>query len=532
MKVMTTECTGIAEMIAFVESALENSNLAKRDYHQALLISEEIVAKFQETEKVSKFKVSVSKSFGEYSIRLTFLSQRPFELTEESEDDISGKILHYYGEKIRIRYRNGMNTVTILASQSFTRYLRLSAIAFAAAMILSGIMCLMTSQEIRSIILEKAIWPAEDIFIKAVCMLATPVTFFCIVSNVASYTNLVDRYPDVKKLIMRYVMTSVIAIGIGYTAFLGLRPLVLNFGTMEEFHVNGKTTLNFSTVWNALESMVPDNILSPFTSSETLPMLFLAVISGISVGIIDRQSGKCKELVDMIRSFFCKMLYIVFELGALMIFFCFTDAIMYSGWIVLPYLFYLFLAIVFVLIVLNLVYMADLVCHRIAPGKLYQTMGRCFVESFLIGSSVDAIPNTLRHCTEKLDLPKRPLEVSIPLGANMNMDGNCATLMFLMPVLGLITGVELSLVEVFVMGLTILVLSLGAPNQPGSLTVAAMVLLPQLGLTQSVMTTVIIIELITCRILAASNVLGDVVCSKIVGEQERRMVQKQKRTRC
>lgn len=528
MRVMTAKCNDIPEMIAFVESALENSKLTKRDYHQALLISEEVVAKFQEAQGVKEFKVTVSRNFGEYSIRFVFPSGSPFELTGESEDDIGGKILNYYGEKIKLRYRNGMNTVTILASQSFTRYLRFSAIALVSAMVFSGMLFLLFSEETRSIILEGMIWPVESIFAKAVCMLATPVTFFCIVSNIASYSNLMDRYPDVRRVILRYIATSMIAVVIGYLLFLGLRPLAVNFETMEEFRINSQTTLNFSTVWNALEAMVPDNVLSPFTTSNTLPMLFLAVISGFSVGIIDRQSGKCRELMDMICNFFCKMLYIVFGFSSIMIFFCFTDIIIYNGWVVLPYLFCLLLAIVFVLIVLNLVYVADLACHRIAPRKIYRTMRSCFRESFLIGSSVDAIPNTLRHCTEELELPKRPLEVSIPLGANMNMDGNCATLMFLMLVVGLINGVDLSLIEVIIMGLTILVLSLGAPNQPGSMTVAAMVLLPQLGLTQEVMTMVILIELLTCRILAASNVLGDIVCSKIIGERERRRVKKHK----
>lgn len=120
MRVMTAKCNDIAEMLAFVESALENSKLTKRDYHQALLISEEVVAKFQEAQGVKEFKVTVSKNFGEYSIRFVFPSGSPFELTGESEDDIGGRILNYYGEKIKLRYRNGMNTVTILASQSFT----------------------------------------------------------------------------------------------------------------------------------------------------------------------------------------------------------------------------------------------------------------------------------------------------------------------------------------------------------------------------------------------------------------------------
>ena len=184
--------------------------------------------------------------------------------------------------------------------------------------------------------------------------------------------------------------------------------------------------------------------------------------------------------------------------------------------------------ILLVLIALNLFYFADLLLHRIRPQKLSGLLKQCFRETYMIGSSVDAIPNTIRRCSEKLELPQKPLEVSIPLGANMNMDGNCAVLMLLMPVIGLINGVDLTFVEAMIMGLTILMLSIGAPNQPGSLTVATMILLPQLGLSEDVITITLIVEIITCRILAASNVLGDVVSSKIIGEQERRRVQKQK----
>lgn len=129
-------------------------------------------------------------------------------------------------------------------------------------MVFSGMLFLLFSEETRSIILEGMIWPVENIFAKAVCMLATPVTFFCIVSNIASYSNLMDRYPDVRRVILRYIATSMIAVVIGYLLFLGLRPLAVNFETMEEFRINSQTTLNFSTVWNALEAMVPDNVLS------------------------------------------------------------------------------------------------------------------------------------------------------------------------------------------------------------------------------------------------------------------------------
>ena len=45
--------------------------------------------------------------------------------------------------------------------------------------------------------------------------------------------------------------------------------------------------------------------------------------------------------------------------------------------------------------------------------------------SFVLSSSSAAIPTNLRICTDKLGISSKVCNFSIPLGATVNMDGNC-----------------------------------------------------------------------------------------------------------
>lgn len=109
------------------------------------------------------------------------------------------------------------------------------------------------------------------------------------------------------------------------------------------------------------------------------------------------------------------------------------------------------------------------------------------------------------------------------------MDGNCGALMLLMMILAEIAGMKLSFQTILILGVIILAISFGAPSQPGSITVGAMIILPQIGLTTQMVTTALIVEIATSRFIAISNVIGDVVCAEIVGEKERRRAQKRRK---
>ena len=529
MKNSSTEYKAIEDGFVFVDEKLKEIGLEKHIYNQVMLVSEELILRIEE-EHPEKVQVSITNSFGEYNIRFTFPAEKPIELFEDTEE-ISNRILNHYAERIRTRYRPGSVSVTLCVQQSYTRYSRFSIAALVLALIVSWLLWHFVPSENIPYLQKTYLWPIERIFTRSVLLLATPVTFFCIVFNIANYTNLVDRYPDIRRVVVRYTLTSIVTIMAGYAVFSLIKPLFHNIGVLEEFQKISGAELDFSTLWDAIASMVPSNILQPFIDSTTLQLCFVAVLLGIAVGAIDRQTGKVKAVTDTIRDLFCKMLSIIFHFSPLMLFFCVVDIILYHGFKSIGYQLCLLLSIILGCLLICILYCVSLYCNGISPNDFFKKMKKTFGEVFLIGSSIDAVPITIKDCARNLNFPKRPLEVSIQLGAHVNMDGTCVSEMILFLVLAEVSGVHLSGVEVVVLGLLILAVTLGAPNQPGSLTVASFVILPQLGLSTDYVTTVLLVEIATSRILAMSNVIGDVVCATIVGERERRRVKRQRETR-
>lgn len=522
------DCHTIGDGLSFIERKMKEWKTSKQAHNQNLLVSEEILTRIMETAAPDAIRIKTERSFGECSIRFIFHCDSPVEIIDDEDTtDISGRILSHYAERIRTKYKNGTMTVTVLVEQSYTRYARLSIIAAILAIVSSYLLMQFAPQSLFDFLENRLLWLIESIFTKAICLIATPVTFFCIASNIATYSNLADRYPNIKKLVLRYLFTSVVAVLIGYCIFLVIRPL-LSGVVFPEYQLKDAAILNASDIWLAISAMVPENILEPFISSATLPIFLLAAISGVAVAAIDRQSGQIKESVEIIKALFCKMLSVVFYFSPLIIFLCIFELIIYHGFISLLYQALFIAAVILCSFITIASYSIPLSVNRINPFRLMRVMRKSFWNTFMIGSLDAAIPDTIEECAEKLHFPKRPLEVSIPLGTTLNMDGNCGTLMLLMMIMAEVAGIKLSMQTILIVGLFILAISFGAPNQPGSITVGAMILLPQIGVTTEMVTTALLIEIASNRFLALSNMVGSVVCTEIVGENERRMVQKQR----
>ena len=520
------DCHTVEEGLAFVERKLKELRIQKQIYNQDILVTEELLTKIFQLGGGHSVRIKTLYSFGEYSIRFIFPCGVPFELiNDEDETDIGGRILSHYAERIRTKYRSGTMTVTVLVEQSYTRYARLSMIAVLLAIVSALLLTKFAPQELRNFMENRLLWLIESIFTKAICLIATPVTFFCIASNIANCSGLSDRYPNVKKLVARYMSTSVVAVIIGYLIFLLIRPLLSGI-VFPEYQLKNAVMVNVSDIWLAIYGIVPESILYPFSSGATLPTFFLAAISGVAVAALDRQTGQTKERLDAIRDLFCKMLAVIFHFSPIIVFLCVFELIIYHGLIVLLYQMLCIVAGILCCFAIAVSYTIPLAISRISPIRLLRVMWRSFWNAFLIGSAEDAIPDTIKDCSEKLNLPKRPLEVAIPLGAEFNMDGNCGVQMLLVLILAEISGMELSIQTILIVGLFILAIAFGAPSQPGSITVGVMIILPQIGLSTQLVTTALLIEIATSRFLTMTNVIGDVVCAELIGERERRRMQK------
>jgi Na+/H+-dicarboxylate symporter len=139
---------------------------------------------------------------------------------------------------------------------------------------------------------------------------------------------------------------------------------------------------------------------------------------------------------------------------------------------------------------------------------------------FLKGSGVAAIPINMRVSRRQLGVPQSLCSFSIPLGATINMDGNCMCLTVISLFFARICGVTFGTNEIIVLLLLVVILSLGAPIAPGTLILCLVTLLTQMGIDVSVISLVIGINFILEMLLGMVNSVGDVVVTLMVAKRE------------
>ena len=148
------------------------------------------------------------------------------------------------------------------------------------------------------------------------------------------------------------------------------------------------------------------------------------------------------------------------------------------------------------------------------------------LENCRINSSIDATPFNIRYCVRYYGMNRKRLERSLPVLAQTMFDGNCYMLM----IVGVLLSFELGMgtwYNIVVLALLAILLSLGAPNQPGTFLVGTIIILRYLGYDGAgLMYVAIFYEACLGIVQNLINVMGDIVTVTI--EEQRVKAGKQK----
>jgi Na+/H+-dicarboxylate symporter len=105
----------------------------------------------------------------------------------------------------------------------------------------------------------------------------------------------------------------------------------------------------------------------------------------------------------------------------------------------------------------------------------------------------------------------------MPVLAQINLDGNCFLIMLIALAFVFMTGTNVSWLNLAGIATLVLFLSFGAPNQPGSILIATLIITSYLH-SYEMMCVAIYAEALFGSSLNIANVIGDVV-SVAIGEQ-------------
>ncbi|MCR5006250.1 MAG: cation:dicarboxylase symporter family transporter [Clostridiales bacterium] len=525
----------LPECMKFIENMLKTIGTERKLLLRTLLIAEEVLGQFLEhASPEDTVRVRVKKTFGDaqITIRVAGSEYDPYEDVtddlgdledEDAQRAIRSILLKAQGEKLKFSYKNGVNSVRIQTGGAERSMLHQTIAALVLGLIFGVLMQYVFPQTVSDSLNNYLLNPVQTIFMNALKAVIAPVVFFSMVSCISQFKDLSELGRLGAKVMGTYIMTTIIAIILSLGLSLLINPGEKGFAlsmTDEIQKVDLDLTVNNSFLQTVI-GIVPSNFLQPFVNGDTLQIMFLAVICGIAVGLIGEYSDVLKNFFEACNSLFLTVTTMITRFVPIAVFCSIALMIRQVGGASLVYVLSVSGTVVLALFCMMVVYgLLILVLARLNPLTFYKKHREGMLTSFTLSSSAASMPANMKDCTEYMGISPKICSFSIPLGATVNMDGACMTIVIFGLFLAKAYGIDIPASGLLSMMVTTTLLSLSCPGIPCAGMICVGIVLKSIGVPVEALGLIIGVYPILDMFSTMSNTTGDVAAALIVAKRE------------
>jgi proton glutamate symport protein len=176
--------------------------------------------------------------------------------------------------------------------------------------------------------------------------------------------------------------------------------------------------------WALLNSLVPSNVFFALSTGQSLAIVFFSIIFGAAIGTSEMAYRQLLPILEQIYNAFFRILawaLLGLPFGLLCIL---SDQVAKLGTGVIIALAKLVILFFIACILLCVVYILTLrISTRKSLGTVLNGIKEPMMISFVVSSSVPAIPIALNNMSEHLDVPSNVSNFAVPLGVIINRQG-------------------------------------------------------------------------------------------------------------
>ena len=493
---------------SFVEKILTREDVNEKVASEALLVFEALFQKLLDSglDKNTTLEISEAKKLGDLSVRIGF-EGKAFVPYADGEASVEDKILRGHDDKLDCSYRAGYNVISITVSRSYRKSLFACFIATLCAIAVYAILYFTVDVQGRHELLQGYVFPLERMYANAALMVGAPMTFFALLKNLTDTYVVSERNFDIKGIQMKTLGTSIFAI---LLAFLTYFILSLPFASLEGIDSAYGGSVTNSSFEEIVVSLVPPSIFEPFEALSPIPLIIVALLVTYALCSTGKHFDSLRQAMEACYALFSRMLRVVIAILPFFCFLAFMDVLLSSNlWAILIVF---GSSAVFNVSFLPLLasYAIRLRAHGIQVIQFVRELLPLIRENLKIGSAIDAIPFNVRYCARTYGMNRNRLEQSLPVLAQINLDGNCFILMLLALVFVFLTGTDVTWLNFAGIAVLVLFLSFGTPNQPGGILIGTLIITAYLGSYQ-VLCMAIYAEAFLRSSLGIVNIIGDIV---------------------
>ena len=370
--------------------------------------------------------------------------------------------------------------------------------------------------------------PLGTLLINLLTLVAIPVIFFTVVLAVnkmsASQLGRIGW-----KLILYYALTTAAAVLIGLGLALWFEPG--KHLTLPNTVVDQPTAPNFSDV---LLNIVPDNIVTAFSTGNVMGIMFLAIIIGAAIAIMksskDMQVNEYGVMLEKFTNALSELFYTLLR-GILFympigIFAISASSFGGQGWGTLKSLF-AFVGVFYLglLLLWVFVYVGFLLLSGTPLLNFFKQTKEAYTTAFFTSSSIASLPIALKSA-KKAGISDNVANFALPLGAIFNSDGGAIRMGVSIVFAANITNLQLSPPDLLMIVLVGTLLSIGTAGVPAAGLVTLAAVLTMFGLPLEIVALIAGVDAILGMGGTASNVIGDIIGAAVVDKSEEKRLAK------
>jgi len=258
-------------------------------------------------------------------------------------------------------------------------------------------------------------------FVNALKMLVVPLVFFSLICGVCGIGNIKMLGRVGTKSFALYMLTTAIAIATAIVIAV-VSGIGKGMDVASDAAFTGKESPPLSDV---LINIIPTNPINAMANGDMLPIIFFAILVGISMLIVGSKARSFIEGAEIANEIMMKMVTIVMAVAPYAVFALIAKAIANLGLDLLAslagYVVVLVSALMIHLFVTLMIVLK--VFSGLSPRMFIRKIRNAQVFAFSTASSNATIPVTMRTVTERFGVNNSVASFTVPFGATINMDG-------------------------------------------------------------------------------------------------------------
>ena len=368
--------------------------------------------------------------------------------------------------------------------------------------------------------------PIGTIFINLIKMMIVPVVLCSLVVGMTSLGDTTKLGRIGIKTILLYLVTTAIAIVIGF-GVAGLAHPGVGLQMTSDAVVKVKEAPSIMQVFVA---MIPANPVASMAKADILPVIVFALFIG--VGIL-KVGG---ERADILIKFFdaCaevsyKIIGIVMSFAPIGVFALLLPVVAKNGpSVLLP------LISVIACVAIGCIIHAVAVYSTLAkvlgghtPAQFFRGMSEAMLIAFTTCSSAAALPVNMKNSQEKLGVSRDVSSFVLPLGATINMDGTALYMGVCSLFIANVFGIDLTYGQMAMIVLTGTLASIGTAGVPGAGLIMLAMVLQSVNLPMEGLALVAGIDRVLDMFRTCLNITGDGAVAIVMDQEEKKYAKRQ-----